>query len=446
MSSEQMISQHTLFPLHEPFITLSRANKCKNAMKGMSYGLPYLSTGYNASRLPKITGLRYCPCCMNRQIEEHGEPYWDRRHQVFGIDTCLEHKTQLKMTNVGYGNRHRHEYFPPFLAYLNLDAITHVSATDAIVAPKITELLNSESLSAPTFGQWTHYYRELLSGSQLAKGKQVRFRELMGRVNDFWPASWLHSCNLATLEPQASWLHGITRKHRKAFSYLEHIVCLSVLCEGDWSIKRVIEDAAQMAINTDQKIFVPNEPAFSGNRKAKSYRAKWSKRVVSIGAKEARKNGAGDVYAWLYRNDKSWLLQINAKHRRPIDNTTNRVDWRHRDRMLVKTLVTIRNDVATNLVVPRQSKQWFINQLKRPSAIEKNKNKLPMAHSFLERYQETVSEYQIRRLTRVLIANHESMPRWRLMRNAGLSEERMTSLTVVFLDEICLMRNNMAFF
>ncbi|MEG2807976.1 MAG: transposase, partial [Acinetobacter sp.] len=57
----------------------------------------------------------------------------------------------------------------------------------------------------------------------------------------------------------------------------------------------------------------------------------------------------------------------------------------------------------------------------------------------LERYCEDISCYQIRRLTNVFIdsyLNRQPLPQWRILRKAGLSEERMTSETKKILENI----------
>jgi hypothetical protein len=99
-------------------------------------------------------------------------------------------------------------------------------------------------------------------------------------------------------------------------------------------------------------------------------------------------------------------------------------------------LIRVRNDSETDLYLPRQSKQWFIHHLQSQSCVEKNKIKLPLTYLFLERYQETVPEYQIRRLTRACIHSDDVLPRWQLLRQAGLSDDRISDLAKSFLREI----------
>ena len=56
---------------------------------------------------------------------------------------------------------------------------------------------------------------------------------------------------------------------------------------------------------------------------------------------------------------------------------------------------------------------------------------MPLTRLFFKRYCEDITGYQIRRLAlaaRLLVQTGNSLRRWRLLRLAGLSDERLTSL------------------
>ena len=83
--------------------------------------------------------------------------------------------------------------------------------------------------------------------------------------------------------------------------------------------------------------------------------------------------------------------------------------------------------------------KWWLKQTSTSNTLEKNLHKLPLIRCFLEQYCEDISCYQIRRLTKVFIdsnLNRQPLPQWRILRKAGLSEERMTSETKKFLEYI----------
>ena len=79
-----------------------------------------------------------------------------------------------------------------------------------------------------------------------------------------------------------------------------------------------------------------------------------------------------------------------------------------------------------------------MNQTDSISMIEKNQDKLPLVSAFLNRYSEDVSNYQIRRLSHVLIdsiLNNQALQRWEILRLAKLSDERITPESSRFLEQ-----------
>jgi len=402
-------------------------------MEGLSYGIPYLATGFNASRLAKVEGIRYCPVCLAEQVEIHGEPYWLRIHQVAGLSTCYKHSAKLEIAEYCQSNVHRHEYFPASQYKLKQAANIDEHLADKIVSPQISTLLNMSAMASPSYKQWTVYYQSLLKGANSTKGKHVRYDEVVNRLLSAWPERWLRNNNLLAFDSQSSWLHGITRKHRKSFSYLEHITLLQALIDERWSIDKVIEEVASIKIEAVSEAFRKFNVSNSGA--ARRYKKRWLGRVKHLGAKLARYKEGGAIYAWLYRHQRPWLLKLNKHYQRPIYHSKNRIDWVKRDKETVKQLFHVLNECEEDMSLPRKSKLWFMQHLSIKAAVKYNLHKLPLTQSFLECYQEAVSDYQIRRLSRTIIHHYPKLPpRWVLLRESGLSDERITDLANRFLN------------
>lgn len=67
LSLENIIYKHTLFPIYAPFVPEARRQQCFKWMANISQGSVHLSLGINASRVPIIHRLRYCPQCLKEQ-------------------------------------------------------------------------------------------------------------------------------------------------------------------------------------------------------------------------------------------------------------------------------------------------------------------------------------------------------------------------------------------
>ena len=88
---------------------------------------------------------------------------------------------------------------------------------------------------------------------------------------------------------------------------------------------------------------------------------------------------------------------------------------------------------------PQLTRGWYLTQLSSPSNIEKHLDKLPLCNGFFQRYCEKTDDYQIRRITssiQMLRTELINTSRWRVLRKAGLSEERLTRLARHFLDNV----------
>lgn len=427
LSTPELVHSHTLFPLYAPFMPDKRRLECIDAMHNKSFGQPYLATGFAASRVPNLKTIRYCPNCMSEQKDENGEPYWQRIHQVVGLESCARHKIMLEVASYCQSREHRHEYFPAS-NFLCAEKPKIVQCEyDARLSNHINELLNRAESLSPNYAQWTQYYQELIRLNNCNKGKYADYGAIKERVLSRWPIEWLKQYNLHQLEGQSSWLHGITRKHRKSFSYLEHLVMLDSLHHGKWSINEVIEEALLIIVEKPVKSAIKYKEIIVKNIRAN--KLFWLNKVKAVGAKKARKT-AGGTYMKLYRRHRDWLLNINKRYQRPIEYENTRVDWQKRDKSFVRELVHIRNQSESDLSLPWLSKKWFINQLPKPSSIEKKLTKLPLTNKFINRYAETITEYQVRRIAKVTIDNDVmNIPLWILLRKAGLSKERMTKIT-----------------
>ncbi|APP29598.1 Transposon Tn7 transposition protein tnsD [Acinetobacter baumannii ATCC 17978] len=176
--------------------------------------------------------------------------------------------------------------------------------------------------------------------------------------------------------------------------------------------------------------------------KIEEMRQKWQDIVLLHGVTSGRKIKSGQAtYIWLYRNDQNWLLTFNSKHLSKPQVRKNKVNWPIRDFSITKELFKILYRSNDDLACPRMSKSWFLNQLSKGNSISKNLHQLPLSSKFLSTYSEDTIAYQIRRITHAMIrlgyTEYSTKDRWRILRLAGLSKERITQEAQIFLNMIC---------
>lgn len=436
LDCESLIYKHTLFPVYAPFVPESRRLECLKWMRGKSYGAPHLALGLAASKVKAIANFRYCPQCLKAQLEEYGEYFWRRIWQVFGVDECLIHGILLE-TKIPFHDQHRHQFFAASPNNCHIKRQVKEATHALRIAKQIQILLNLSPSKSASFKQWTAYYHKLVLVNQLNRGEYIDYSTIKERVLKAWPGVWLKTVGLAIDNSQSCWLRAIFRKHRKSFSYLQHIVVLDALLQDSWRIDNVIRKVKEIIPKSKPK----HDPKVSpiSTWKLKTYRVKWKLAVTKLGVKDARNSGYGGCYAWLYRHDYEWLIDFNSLFKGQPSSENQQVDWNKRDRSVLKLLRHLFKDAVGELCAPRMSRNWFLKGMQRSSSIEKNLHKMPLSNLFLSKYSESTDEYQIRRLSRELKSYQwpeEQVNRCYLLRKAGLSEERLEPLIELFLKDV----------
>lgn len=439
LDARTLIRNHTLWPIYEPFQPYERNEKLLNWMSGPSYGAAHLASGIAASRVKTKPRLYVCPKCLEEQRAEYGEFFWSRLWQVPLLRCCPVHGS-LHATNVELNGEHRHSYFPVEAAEL-LTPIEVIQA-DYVFVEQVMLLINM-GLKKISFAQWTAFYKSLAEKSGLINGRRIDHRAIHDSIINFWGKSWLEGSGILLSARETSWLKAIFRKHRRSFSFAEHIVVVQAASKGTMSIADAIESASVM--EDIKEAAVPEDSSTDVNPvELNEDQLQWFSLLEGRSPKQARKLNPA-VYARLYRNHHDWLLQIDRKFHAENTKSKSRIDWPKRDRKIARELHRRYKNLSEDLYAPRLSKSFLIHQLESHATAEKNLYRLPRCSILLSLYTENTFEYQARRITRAyvsLLQAKKDIKRWLLLREAGLSDKRMTSIITKFIKEILSERES----
>lgn len=427
-----LISRHTLWPIYAPFIPRQRVRKLNRWMSGSSQGAAHLASGIAASRVKTKTKLYVCDECLKEQKSKHGECFWNRLWQAPLVKVCPLHRS-LHATNIDLDGEHRHSHIS--VETVRILKPLKVESVDRIFSNQVVELFQVQN-EGISFSQWTEFYRRLASNFRFLRGRRIDHTRIREVVLEYWGKHWLAEAGILPTGTETSWLRALFRKHRKSFSFAEHIVVLSALSNGTLGISNAIEEASRMMLRTKQPSVKEREPA--NFNELNPDQIAWERILEQNHPKEARQKNQA-LYARLYRNHRDWLLQIDSANHADNKSVNKRVDWPKRDRQIAKELRKIYRKLSDDLYVPHLSKTFLIHQLKHRATVEKNLYRLPRCSALLSLYSESTDEYQVRRLTRSYLAIKEKgleIKRWSLLREAGLSDERMTDTVLALLREI----------
>lgn len=438
-----LINQHTLLPIYQPFQPDIVMTYAMQALRGEQYQSLHTKLGKNASRIKSVSFFRFCPHCWQEQMQQYGEVYWKRSWQITGYEYCTRHQQSLSVSSIFCNGIDRKFYFAHLNALkessqlvLNPQDVNH----HIELAGLIEELLaHSTSTTIKNFSILSDTYFLLLKDRDLLLNrKNINYEKVRQLVVDYWGESFLQYYQLGDLSSENCWLKNICRKHRKAFSYLEHLIVLRALIPEQNPIETYKQyiDLASMNLEEEAAPVCVNNKV---DRTLSEDQKQWTKLILERPVKQARQQN-GSLYARLYRSHKDWLLFSNKSALNPPPSVPKpRIDWTARDRKFVKQLIKIRNELLEDLDSPQWTKKFFIRQLGSVSMIEKNWNFFPLTAAFLDRYAESVDCYQIRRLTRTYIqqkTENKYYPPSIFLRLSGLSPNRLTPEAHRFFDNI----------
>lgn len=427
-----LIYQHTLFPIYAPFIKEAKRQAGLQWMALQSKGAIHLAFGVAASSVKRPKFLRYCPLCFEAQLEYFGECYWKRIWQVSGAELCLNHQVPLYEFAIIPRHEHRHMYHAA--SQTDKDLELNILPREANrVAGFVSQLFAVNPQKSPSFYQWDCYYRDLVVSAECYRGRHTKHGEVSERIHYYWSKYWLSEHGLSVTFDDTCWSRSILRKHRKAFSFLQHLVIQSSLQGDEIQFDNVLEQVKQYPVQP--KVYFPSSE-IEPDVRIKEKRRDWLRLIKKFGCQQARKRGGNAVYAWLYRHDYDWLIKINKRFQRPAQYENQRVNWKSRDGKLVRKLFYLLREYEKDYSSPRLSRTFLLGKLGAATMVERNVDKLPLTKRFLFVYSESVAQYQIRRLSNAfLFLYHQGIQtnRWRLLRASGISEERLMPLAGWFL-------------
>ncbi|MFP3392018.1 TnsD family Tn7-like transposition protein [Brevibacillus sp. SIMBA_040] len=234
ISSDDWIDHHTLYPLYAPFLPEYRAVRLRKLMKeGDGSGI-HAYVGITASLVARRDKLLYCPSCYTEDIQQHGEPYWHRIHQVPGVFYCPFHKVALHKIIEPVADRHGLTILP--IAKSMFTSTPIIESTSVEVAEKLCELTN-DICSLIQMKVFSSLYQskqillpQLHRRGYVTASSRIRQQLLAKHFKDFHGDELLEILDSAFLENhESSWLTFSTRKERRSIHPIRQLLLIRFL-------------------------------------------------------------------------------------------------------------------------------------------------------------------------------------------------------------------------
>lgn len=234
ITAKQLIQKHTMYPLYSAFLPPDQADAIYQSMiKGNGNDI-YMRSGIMASSIRSNLNIRYCRTCFINDVNTYGEAYWHRMHQVPGLDVCMKHGIFLQDSKVQVHQENKHVFVPPDEENCSLDYIVRRTPLNDIdkycsYNKSIETLLVAEFPNRP-FGWFEQYYLNRLQnlGYASVNGGKVDQERLQQDVLSFFGADFLGRLQ-SSINGEDHWLNQISRRHRKSFHPIRHLIFLQFL-------------------------------------------------------------------------------------------------------------------------------------------------------------------------------------------------------------------------
>ena len=435
LSMEELIDGATVLPYFRPFLRPGQAAQCFQAMASQNACGVKIGIGLVASRIGARNAFRYCRQCRDEDEQLHGSAYWHRAHNLPGVLVCHRHKNVLMELRASLVHLHRHRLFLPNDSWVEKAAsATRVPAAHLEVVFRLA--VSSASLlvtpmppiPAPLLRS---FYRDKASGQgwidhcdriQSAAVVHASDHFALGQISD----ADLNFC------ARPHWIFKLLHKHRTAMHPLKHLALLTLLGIETRNFHAYWQSNNGLAGNT--VVTRKRSPAVCAPTPSQldCRRERFVDQLKEIAPRRTRD------YMWLYRHDYPWLKDAIAQHARPPKPAMQKVKWDERDQLLAAQVRDHAVLLYQTNVGTRISATLLARATCKQALIEKFFTKLPLTTQTIQLLEETVEAFQCRRLGRILDESHargEVLPRWRILRIAGLApplapavEEKLTEL------------------
>lgn len=429
---EDIIKHHTLAPIYFPFLNTQQSAQVIQSMYSEQGGSIHTRAGIAASSVRKSEYFRYCPQCYQEQKENLGEPYWSRLNQIAGVNVCIKHNCLLQASDLPLHSKQKHLYkSASLIGEIAKHESTEITDIERQLINRFETLLSNPVLSGFTEHQWSMFYLNVAKELNLSRGNQADHK----KIREKFESDWGHlESKIYTLDTSDNnWLICLFRKHRKSFHPLRHLmVWCSLLPDtcNEEIFRKVSKRPKSLKVTKSQK---KNTEAIEP-KLLEAKRKEWLElleKYNDLGVKQIRVASIGGaLYAWLYRNDKDWLMKNKPKVVAKVENRYA-PDYHAWDKDNIERLNALLAEQNANPERNRLSKHFFIKKLPRSNSVEKHLADLPETDNWLNAHAESIEQYQSFRLSRAadkLKEQNLPVQRWRLLRISGIRKESLTSL------------------
>lgn len=393
ITAKELIVNHTMFPFFTAFLSKERTDGIYEAMKN-GYGQSIENTlGFSGSKVKVNKFLRYCPTCYREDMEELGESYWRRLHQIPGVLYCDSHKVLLKDSKVLNTDSR--------LGYDCLDSNScsceelDVRYNDRIKALNLNYIKNAKILLNQNLDRKEEqflidlYIDMLRNRGFTSKGGSIYMKELQKEFLNYYTFDYLKLMQSDfDINKKGNWLRLFVRNNNKTRNPLRHLLLIQFLGVEIEEMFKTKEVIGRIKVTKNRK------PLFDLDTK----KEEWIELINNNpGAtrSELKEIGKG-LHTYIYTYARDWYNKVTPKGKggRKKGKT---LDWGKRDEECLKlSKIAVQEILDTegkpirigpeNIRREIGARRWFYDK------------RLTKTHEYIAKASEDIESYRVRKI------------------------------------------------
>jgi hypothetical protein len=236
LTVQSLIRDHTLLPLHAPFMPPARLALIERDLMGNGGGAVHVRAGIMASKVQPAGRLLFCPSCAIEERGQTGEAYWHRVHQAPGVFVCPVHRVFLEESSVQRrfrGTRHRFVPAEDAIPVCLPRPIEETNPEHQIllhIAVDTAWLLENFSAGKELVDLQERYMTRAMELGYATGSRSIRWKLLLPEFRRRYSGELLQrlQCPLPT-DSSDHWMARILRRPRAVQSPLRHLVLLQFM-------------------------------------------------------------------------------------------------------------------------------------------------------------------------------------------------------------------------
>lgn len=242
-TGKDIILRTTMYPFFAFFSSPSFSEELFNLMLENDNNSIQAKAGIKRMNINTPTYFRFCEECMSEDMENYGEFYWHRIHQIPGVHICPKHRKVLYDSKVKLKNYNIREFISPSEENCVKNEVVNYSKDieDKLyqLSKDIEFIFNTDIEKKDENWYWKNYQNALIKMGLATINGNLIVREVVCRFKSFYGEEFLNllQCNIND-EGYNNWLLDIFRKPRKRHHPIKHILIIRFL---GYSIKEMVE-------------------------------------------------------------------------------------------------------------------------------------------------------------------------------------------------------------